>query len=331
MRTFDFFCCCELSEVRVRVTACSIVEIMLNSASHFSQPEFPARRWRRTFRSLSPLLVITFIFLAPTPIHSRNRSPEKTYGAGLMVSVPATEAELTQAVQDVVADGVIQGSKEYNKDEYISGAEAADSTIVFPRWNGAGQVFYKIRKNVLDPRNFKDSGDSGTLAVRYVVQHGDDKNTLLRIDAIFVDDFYRRDHLSNGSVETAEYKEIQDHIAASRLRKRSQDESAQHQSELANAVGRKREPEPEPQPSVAAAPDENLEQHVDRLRHELERVVKPGGARLRSAPFHSASSLKSLPAGSQVVILVSTPYWLGVETEGGEHGWIHHSDLGPLP
>jgi len=198
------------------------------------------------------------------------------------------------------------------------------------RWRGAGKVFYKVRQNALDPRNFKDSGDSGTLAVRYVVQHGDDKNTLLRIDAVFVDDFHRRAHPSDGSVESAEYKDIQEHIAVSHLRKHSQDELTQQQNELAaNELVRKREPEP--QPSVAASPDENLQQHVDGLRRELERVVKPEGARLRSAPFRSASSLKSLPAGSQVVILISTPYWFGVETEDGEHGWIHHSELRPLP
>ncbi len=309
----------------------SLAQIMLNSASHFSQPEFATRMGSRgTFPVLSPLLVITLFFLTPSPVHSRNVSPQKTYGEGLMVSVPATEQELTQAVQDVVADGIIQGSKEYNKDEYVSGAEAADSTVVFPRWTGAGKVFYKIRKNALDPRNFKDSGDSGTLAVRYVVQYGDDKHTLLKINAIFVDDFHRRAHPSNGSVESAEYKEIKDHIAASQLRKRSQDELVQQQHKLA-AKELVRKLEPEPQPSVAASPDENLQQHVDRVRRELERVVKPEGARLRYAPFRSASSLKSLPEGSQVVILISTPYWFGVETEGGEHGWIHHSELRPLP
>jgi hypothetical protein len=41
--------------------------------------------------------------------------------------------------------------------------------------------------------------------------------------------------------------------------------------------------------------------------------------------------LKSLPAGSDVVILIVTSYWYGVETEEGEHGWIHRSQLEPLP
>jgi len=37
-------------------------------------------------------------------------------------------------------------------------------------WTEGGKVFYKVRQQALDPRNFKDSGDVGTLAVRYVLQ-----------------------------------------------------------------------------------------------------------------------------------------------------------------
>ena len=79
------------------------------------------------------------------------------------------------------------------------------------------------------------------------------------------------------------------------------------------------------------AEDRAVVRSVENLRHDVERVVKSPGAQLKSAPFHSASSLKSLAAGSQVVILVSTRYWYGVETESGEHGWVHHSQLEPLP
>jgi hypothetical protein len=306
-----------VSDVRskVMITSCS------TSRPHAGNQDRQA--W--VFVSLRSFLWVVTVSLS---VYGRDKRSVETYGQGLSVSLPAGELEVVQAVQDVVGDGIIQGSKEYNKDEYISGAEAADSTAVFPQWIGDGKVFYKVRKNALDPRNFKDSGDSGTLAVRYVVQHGDDRNTRLKIDAVFVDDFHRQSHASNGCVETAEYKDIQDHIAAEQLKKSSSTKLTQesHQFVANDLAGKRQQP-----PQAAPIPDESLEQHVDRLRHELERVVKPEGARLRSAPFRSASSLKSLPPGSQVVILISTPYWLGVETETGEHGWIHHSELGPLP
>ncbi len=300
-------------------------KVMITSCSTSRPHSANGDRQSWVFVSLRTLLWVVTVSLS---VYARDKTAVETYGQGLSVSVPAGEPEVVQAVQDVVGDGIIQGSKEYNKDEYISGAEAADSTAVFPQWTGDGKVFYKVRKNALDPRNFKDSGDSGTLAIRYVVQHGDDRNTRLKIDAVFVDDFHRRSHASNGSVETAEYKDIQDHIAAEQLKKSSSQELTQesHQFVAKDLAGKWQQPS-----QAAPIPDESLQQHVDRLRHELERVVKPEGARLRSAPFRSASSLKSLPPSSQVVILISTPYWLGVETETGEHGWIHHSELGPLP
>jgi len=275
--------------------------------------------------------LVALVLFAANPLHARGKSTE-SYGMGLNVSVPASERDVLQAVQDVAADGIIQGSKEYNKDEYVGGADAADTTSVFPKWTGSGKVFYKVRQNALDPRNFKDGGDSGTLAVRYVVQLGDDKSTILKIDAIFVDDFHRRPHLSNGSVEAAEYAAIQDHLAAMQLQKQqaSQDEQ-RHQQELAARELESKRKQQQLEQAVAQAPGESLEQHVRNLRHDAERLVKSPGGKLRSAPYRSASSLKALPSATVVVILVSTPYWYGVETEDGQHGWMHRSELEPLP
>ncbi len=265
------------------------------------------------------------------PLAAKSKEAQE-YGAGLSVQVPVPEQQLVQAVQDVVADGIIQGSKEYNKDEYISGAEAVDSTRVFPKWTGTGQVFYKIKKGALDPRNFKDTNDAGTLAVRYIVQPADAGNSLLKIDAIFTDDFHHRDHLSNGSVEGAEYKDIQDHIAAIELKKKEATEEEQrHQQQLVAKELERKQEQQQIEQTIARGPDETLQQHVDRLRHNVERQVKAPGSQLKSAPFKSASSLQSLPAGTHVAILISTPYWYGVETQNGQHGWIHRSQLEQLP
>jgi hypothetical protein len=263
---------------------------------------------------------------------AREKSLARDYGQGLTVNVPVSEKELVQAVQDVAADGMIEGTKEYNKDEYVSGAEAVPGTSAFQKWTGDGQVFYKIRKNAIDPRNFKESGDAGILAVRYVVQHGDDKSTILKIDAVFLDDLHLKIHPSNGSVESAEYKQIQDHIASLQLKKQQAAEDVERKQHdlAAQELAQKREQE-QLEAKLAQAPDESLQQHVDRLRHEVERVVGHASANLRSAPFHSALSEKSLSPGTQVVILISTRYWYGVETEGGQHGWIHRSELEPLP
>lgn len=260
------------------------------------------------------------------------KGKHEDYGGGVTTKLSVAEPVLLQAVEDVVADGIIQGSKEYNKDEYITGAEAANDTALFPKWSGPGKVFYKVKKNALDPRNFKDSSDSGTLAVRYVVQHGDDSNTIIKIDALFVDDSSRRTHLSNGSVEGAELKDIQDHLAAMQLKKQEAVEQEQHrQQQLAAQELRRKREQQQLDLMLARSPNESLEQHVERLRHEVERVVKSPGAQLKSAPFKSASSLQSVPAGAHVAVLITTPYWYGVETEDGQHGWIHRSQLEQLP
>ena len=255
------------------------------------------------------------------------------YGMGLIVNLPFPENEVTQVVQDVIQNGLIRGTKEYNKDEYITGATPATSTKVFPEWTEGGKVFYKERLKAIDPRNFKDSSDVGTLVVRYVVQPQGDKNSVLHIDARFVEDFRRTVHPSDGTVESAEYRDIQDHVDALDLQKSQAQEGEKHrQEELARqALERKSEEDEAVALASAQTSSQSLEQHVHDLRRQAERVIKSPGAQLKSAPFHTASNLKSLEAGTEVVIVVATPYWYGVETEDGQHGWIHHDQLEPLP
>jgi hypothetical protein len=85
-----------------------------------------------------------------------------------------------------------------------------------------------------------------------------------------------------------------------------------------------------PAPSWTNDSGVSLEQHVADLRHQVERLVKKPGAPLKSAPFHTASVLKSLDPGTEVLILISTPYWYGIETHDGQHGWIRRDELEEL-
>ena len=276
------------------------------------------------------------------------------YGEGLIVDIPLPVAEVTQAVEEVAGNGIIRGTKEYNKDEYVSGAEAAKSTPVFQEWTDPGQVFYKVRQHALDPRNFKDSGDVGTLAVRYVVQPQGEKNTVLRIDALFVEDFRHSVHLSNGSVETSEYKDIQDHLAAMEQLKKETEEAEQskrgHAARQDYGLEENTELLGTPAPGSGentspadrslqlhatdvppADPTETPEQRLAKLKQQVERLVRKPGAPLKSAPFHNANTLKSLEPGTEVLIVIVTPYWFGVETHDGEHGWIQRNQLELLP
>jgi hypothetical protein len=324
-----------------------------------------ASQWARLWPiSLGAALVLVAVLL---PARQAGSKEKLSYGEGLIVNVPFAEAEVEQVVQEIVQNGIIHGSKEYNKDEYVSGAKAVDSTRVFPRWTEGGKVFYKVRLQALDPRNFKDSGDLGTLAVRYVLQPQGDKNTVLRINAVFVEDFRHTVHPSNGSVEGSEYKDIRDHLEAiSVMRQQTTEAEKERQQALlkkqnqaiagasdAPAIPARTvaandavtsDPGAARQTSAATAPTErapdqaasqtagqSLEQHVQDLRRQVERLVKAPGAPLKSAPFHTASVLSPLPAGTEVLVVITTPYWYGVETRDGQHGWMLRDDLESMP
>jgi hypothetical protein len=344
----------------------------------------------RTCWSGASVFLFLLLFAVALPAAGRGKN-KAAYGEGLTVSVPLPESEVEPIVEDVVQNGVIRGTKEYNKDEFVAGAVAASSSSVFPPWKEGGKVFYKVREHAIDPRNFRDSSNSGTLVVRYVLKDQGGKNTILRIDALYQEDFRKVVHQSNGSVETAEYKDIQERVGAIEVMKKQNVEAVNERREklekkqtssssqaeagawpvpqseqppvaapveshqdaapsgtaqvasqsmpdqsqpIQNQLGQDQTGQDQPsqsQPSqsglAVVASGQSLEEHVKDLRRQLERQVKDPGAPLKSAPFHTASTLQSLPTGTEVLILVSTPYWYGVETHEGQHGWIMRDDL----
>ena len=297
-------------------------------------------------RRITRALLATFLLLTVVslPLCARQKDAIQ-YGAGLIINVPMSESDVAKAVEEVAGSGIIRGTREYNKDEYITGAVAATSSRLFPAWTDGGKIFYKVRLHALDPRNFKQSGDVGTLAVRYVVMGQGEKNTVLRIDAVFVEEFRHTSHPSNGSVESSEYKDIHDHLEAMEVLKQ---QTSQAEKERQEQLARKQRaafesdtpPVTTPPPIPAAAenvaeavtaPTQSLQERAHDLRRQVERIVKSPGAPLKSAPFRSASTLQSLATGTEVLIVISTPYWCGVETHDGQHGWISRDQLELLP
>jgi len=278
------------------------------------------------------LIALSLGVLVPQ-VRGREKEKRPDYGFGLTMEIPAPENEVLDAVEDVVNDGIIQGSKEYNKDQYIESAKAEPTSSLFPKWTGGGKVFYKVRRGVLAPVNFKDTGDQGTVAVRYVVEPKDESKSTVRIDAVFVEDFRHTVHPSSGAVESGEFKDIQDRVDASHLKKRqAEDEEKKHQDDLAQQVLVRPKVTQEVSRLVAAQNSaQTLEQRVQDLRRQVERLIKAPGAPLKSAPFHTASTLRPLPPGTEVVIVITTPYWYGVETQEGQRGWVFRDELEQLP
>ena len=149
-----------------------------------------------------------------------------------ITDLSASEADVIQAVKEVVADQVVHGTVQFANEKEMAGAHAAESALAFSPWTGPGTVFFKVADNVLSPRNFKNSNDLGTVTVRYIVQGIDPSTTSLRIESVFVETNHRTVHPSEGVVETAEYAAIQQRVQAMQLeRKEAAEERAKKEQD----------------------------------------------------------------------------------------------------
>jgi hypothetical protein len=241
--------------------------------------------------------------------------------------------EVRQAVQFVVHDQVIHGTLIFDKEPILNGAEVVDSTPLFDPWQGPGDVYFKIRKNAIAPRHFLESGDQGTIAVRFVLIPVDANRTRVKIDAIYQETAHRIFHASDGTVEKSEMKEIKDQLETLQEAAAQAADARRRQTSadlVRQSLIRQREDETT-RVSNAQTAQKDLEQRVSALHHELERRVKSPGADLKAAPFQSAATLKTLSAFTDVVILIVTPHWLGVETPDGQRGWLPQELLEQLP
>jgi hypothetical protein len=253
--------------------------------------------------------------------------------AGMGFELDAKEADVLEVVKIVAEDPIIRGTYVYENSKTLTGASPADSSAYFGTWTGPGHAFYKVFRGAVAPRNFKDSGDVGTITVRYVVLAQGESRTHLRIDAVFVEDGHRKANLSDGTVESSEFKEIQDRLrqiqfadqeTAALLKKRQEEDEKQA------ALLRQRQEETA-KLEAAESSLKNLDSQFRELRHKVVMKVRNESAELKSAPFHSSAKIQSLPAGSEVVVLIVTPSWLGVETTDKQRGWLRQDQVESIP
>ena len=259
--------------------------------------------------------------------------PKELTTPGITREFTAPLATVRQAVVSVQKDHIVHGTLIFDKEPILTGAEAVDSTPLFDPWNGGGEVFYKIRNQAIAPRHFLESADQGVIAVRYVITPVTDERTRVHTDAVYFETAHRVYHASDGSVEKAEMKEIKDaldsmiqaEMDAADARRREQSAELVRQSYI-----RQREDETT-RLDKAQSNVKDLEQEITALRHELERRVKAPGADLKAAPYQSSANLKTLAAYTNVVVLIVTPHWFGVETPEGQRGWLPIAQLEQLP
>jgi hypothetical protein len=284
-------------------------------------------------RLTDPIRIASFLALMLLLLPIACGAKEILTTPGLMREFFGSLEEVRQAVQFVVHDQVIHGTLIFDKEPILNGAEAVDSSPLFDPWQGPGDVYFKTRKNAIAPRHFLESGDQGTIAVRFVLIPVDANRTRVKIDAIYQETAHRVFHPSDGTVEKSEMKEIKDQLetlqeaAAQAADARRRQTSAEL---VRQSVIRQREDETARIGNAQTAL-KDLEQQVNALHHELERRVKSPGADLKAAPFQSAATLKTLSAFTDVVILIVTPHWLGIETPDGQRGWLPQELLEQLP
>jgi hypothetical protein len=264
---------------------------------------------------------------------SVSKDKETLQSPGLVREFTASLEEVRRAVMDVQHDQIIHGTLIFDRDPVLNGAEAVPQTPLFEPWTGEGTVYYKIRSKAIAPRHFLESADQGTIGVRYVVIAVAEDRVRVRVDAVYVESFHHVVHPSDGTVEKNEMKEIKDQIEA--VQQAAMDlAEAKRRKESADLVRqsyvRQRDDEAS-KLSSAESEEQRLQKELDDLRHELERRVRAPGADLKAAPFQSAATLKPLAAYTELVVLILTPNWLGVETPEGERGWIPMDRLELLP
>ena len=274
------------------------------------------------------IFILSCIFTGPASPNEKDK-----LGPGFVKEIAAPESNVLQAVQEVVRDQTIHGTYVYEREKTLGGATEVPSASVFNEWKGGGHVFYKEFNNAVAPRHFMDSGDIGTIAIRYVVQSVNSGRTRLRIDAIFVEKATRRVHLSDGTVESSEYKAIEEHLEEIQLHEQEEADARKQreQEEIAKQVLRRRRDDETTLLASAQASVAELERRVEDLRRQTQMRVKERGGQLLAAPFHSAAVMQTLPGHTELLILIVTPYWYGVETPAGQHGWVHRQELEPLP
>jgi hypothetical protein len=254
------------------------------------------------------------------------------------VELPNTEADVLTAVRAVADDHVIHGTYVYEREKILNGAVSETSSKYFGTWNGEGHVLYKVRRDALAPRNFKNSSDIGVITVRYIVHATSADTTHVEVFAVFVEDGTNRVHASNTSVESSEFSEIQKQLqliqmdrqmAAETLDKRNAE--ARKAEEAAALAQQQKESEEASRAQTDDTQLKTLERRAGELQHALEVRIANQNTELKAAPFHSAATLTKLPADSDVLVEILTTYWYGVETVDGHRGWIRRDQAVQLP
>jgi len=252
---------------------------------------------------------------------------------GFNGSLDAPEADVLKAVVLIVNDSIVYGTYSYEKEKQLKGAKPASAVKVFGDVPADdAKVFFKVLENVLAPRHFKETADLGTIYLRYIVQGTGPGTTAIHIDALYMEKNRRRQHQSDGTVEASEFQAIKDRLDKIQSDAKGINEMAAKPSPTVSSPTDQTSPGIAlPAVSTAVSSTDELEKRVADLKHRVEMRTTVVGAALKAAPYRTAATLQPLPAQTELLIVVLTKYWYGVETVDGHKGWVHRSQVEPLP
>jgi hypothetical protein len=268
------------------------------------------------------LLLACFCLLLSPPVQAKAR--EQRYGTGLSVDINHPPEQVLDIVREVAADSFIRGTSQYKDTSQIEGAVPVTSCKLFKDWTEGGTVLYKMRAHTLSPEHFDESGDEGTVAVRYVVQPINANSTRLRIDAVFQEDARRTIHPSDGTPENGEFLAIEAKI------KDVEEKEAEAKHEASAAVQEQQigKLQSELDREVAdlksiQSKQKDVEQQIADLQRNKAAHIRTSSADLKAAPYTKSKTLQSLTQGDTVTVLLQTPNWYHVLAPNGEQGWIY--------
>jgi hypothetical protein len=280
-------------------------------------------------RRYAALLLGLTLFAAASSVAAK----EHEEGPGFVKELEASPRDVLDALKYDLEDQTIHGTTIYDKQPSLTGATQASTSKYFDPWSHGGQVFYKVRTGAIAPRHFLESADQGTVVVRFVLTTLTPDRSRLRIDAIYVEDAHRTYHISDGTVEGAEFKVIQDRLTAIQVDEQEAADAKKRRdsAELVRQNFLQQRQDEAARLATAQESVKDLQERVQKLRREVDRRVKAPGADLKAAPFRSAATIAPMAAYTEVAVIIVTPYWLGIEEPDGQRGWLPADQLEAIP
>jgi len=282
------------------------------------------------------LAIALLFFTAATAqvLENTFHDPRRKTPVGFSQDLDYSQDMVLTVVQSEAGAGVIHGTRIYRKAKEvdgIDGAEFATTSNVFTDAPASGQVFYKVKKKAVAPEHFPGSNGEGTVTVRYIVQPIDAHQTKLRIDAVFFEESMRARYFSDGSVEEAEYDDIQTQLNAlttqANAHARPVDTTVpvQDTADLQKTLARE-----QAVLADATRAKQKLEERLKQLQFNTQGRVKSMAVPLKSYPYNSSSTVVTLEKEETLTVLTTSRYWYKVRTPKGEEGWIYYLFLGSL-